>query len=173
MGIMHKNSTGSGLVNPGASAETVVYTTPAISIGPTGPTVNPIDISGSLDVTTGTGTTAVQVRCRQGTVTGTQVGPTFQHTIAASTRGVLTFGFTDMSAFTEQAGGGAYVITAQQVGGTGAGVSNAIDVKVMILWHPQASSAWPKWSRLVPLPLAGTSRALLPCGLSYGSARRC
>lgn len=132
MGIMHKNSASSGLTNPGASAETVVYTTPLIQVGPTGPLVNPIDISGTLYLTAGTGTTAVVIRCRQGSLSGPQVGPSETHTLAAGASAAISFGFTDLTTFLEAApAGGAYVITVQQTGGTGAGTANAIDVKVM------------------------------------------
>src|SRR5215469_11451653 len=156
MGIMHKNSTSVAVSNPAASAETVIYTTPSISIGPTGTALTPIDISGSIDVTTGTGASAIQIRCRQGSLTGIQVGPVLQNNQGAAIRQITSFGFTDTTTFLEAAGGGVYVITVQQVSGTGAGTTNAIDIKVMTLWHPQVSSAWPRWSRPVPLPLAGT-----------------
>jgi len=130
MGIMHKVSGTSGLSNSAASAETVVYTTPAVQIGPVG-VPNPIDISGSINLTAGTGTTAVVIRCRQGGLTGPLVGVALTHTLAAAALASISFGFTDTTTFLEQAGGGQYVITVQQTGGTGAGTSNAIDIKVM------------------------------------------
>lgn len=131
MGIMHKNSSSAGLTNPAAAAETVVYTTPALAIGPVGPPTNPIDISGTIYLTAGTGTTAVVIRCRQGGLTGPQVGPSYTHTLAAAASAAISFGFTDLTAFLEQVNGGSYVITVQQTGGTGAGTANAIDIKVM------------------------------------------
>lgn len=170
MGIMHKNSSSSGLSNPGASAETVVYTTPALQIGPVGPPTNPIDISGSLFVTAGTGTTAVVIRCRQGGVTGTQVGPSFTHTLAAGNSAGISFGFTDLSTFLEQVNGGSYVITVQQTGGTGAGTANAIDIKVMTLWLLLASWVWRKSSRPIPTPQDRELLAARPCGRLSGWA---
>lgn len=131
MGIMHKNSASSGVTNPGVSAETVVYTTPVLAIGPVGPGVIPIDISGTLYLTAGTGTSAVVIRCRQGNLTGPLVGPAITHTLAAGASGAISYGFTDTSTFLEQVNGGVYVITAQQTGGTGAGTTNGIDIKVM------------------------------------------
>lgn len=130
MGIMHKNST-STLTNPGASAETVVYTTPSMAIGPVGPPANPIDISGTFIVTPGTSTTAVVVRCRQGGLTGPLVGPALTVTVTAGNATAISFGFTDTSTYLEEVGGGFYVITAAQTSGTVAGTSNALDIKVM------------------------------------------
>lgn len=172
MGIMHKNSASSGVVNPGASAETVVYTTPVMAIGPVGPNVIPIDVSGTLYLTPGTGTTAVVIRCRQGSLTGPLIGPAITHTLAAGASGAISYGFTDTSTFLEQTGGGVYVITAQQTGGTGAGTTNGIDIKVMTLWLLLASWAWLRLSRPILARLAPSSPVPPRCGPLSGSASR-
>jgi hypothetical protein len=127
MGIMHKNTVAG--TNPGASAETVIYTTPAVQ---TGAGMTPVGIAGTVNITPGTGTTALVIRVRQGSLTGALVGIAASHTVAAGAPQSISFGATDLTQFTEQAGGGAYVITAQQTGGTGAGTSNMVDVEVIV-----------------------------------------
>jgi hypothetical protein len=129
MGVMHKNTATAGLGNPGTSAETVIYTTPAIQ---TGAGMGPIGIRVTTSITPGTGTTAIVLRVRQGGLTGPIVGPAFTHTVAAGAVQTMTFATTDNTTFTEQAGGGSYVVTAQQTGGTGNGTTNAVDAEVII-----------------------------------------
>jgi hypothetical protein len=130
MGIMHKNTaSGAGVVNPAASAETVIYTTPAIQ---TGQGDGLVGITGTVNLTAGTGTTAVVIRIRQGSLTGPVVGVSPVHTLAAGASANISFGATDSTPFTEAAGGGVYVVTAQQTGGTGAGTTNMVDVEVIV-----------------------------------------
>jgi len=127
---MHKNTaSGGGVSNPGASAETVIYTTPAIQ---TGAGETPVGIAGTVNLTAGTGTTAVVIRVRQTNLAGTQVGPSQTHTLAAGASASISFGVTDTSPFLQAAGGGVYVITVQQTGGTGAGTTNFVDVEVIV-----------------------------------------
>lgn len=130
MGIMHKNTaSGAGVVNPGASAETVIYTAPAVQ---TGAGAGPIGISGTVNITPGTGTTAIVIRVRQGSLTGPLVGVASTHTVVAGSPQSISFGATDFSTFTEQVGGGVYVVTAAQTGGTGAGTTNMVDIEVIV-----------------------------------------
>lgn len=129
---MHKNTTNAGLTNPAVSAETVIYTTPVVAIGPVGPPANPIDISGTAFITPGTGATGITLRCRAGGLTGPMVSQALAFPAVAGTPAALSYGFTDVSTFLEQVGGGQYVITATQTGAPSAGgTSNNLDIKVM------------------------------------------
>lgn len=131
MGVMHKNSaSGAGVSNPAASAETVIYTTPVLQ---TGQGDGVVDIAGTVNVTPGTGATAIVIRVRQGTLTGAIIsGVSPAHTVAAGAAQSISFGVTDTTGWTQQVNGGAYVITAQQTGGTGAGTTNLVDVAVIV-----------------------------------------
>lgn len=130
MGIAHKNTaSGGGVSNPSLAAETVVYTTPAIQMGAG---EGPVGITGTLNVVPGTGTTAVVIRVRQGNVTGPLVGVALTHTVAAGAVQSVSFGATDTGDFLQQPGGGQYVVTAQQTGGTANGTTNAVDVEVVV-----------------------------------------
>jgi hypothetical protein len=80
-------------------------------------------ILGSLNITAGAGTTAVVVKCRQGTgVAGTQVGPSKTVTLAATASAEIPLTFQDAAPNSAEA----YTITVTQTGGTGAGTVNAI-----------------------------------------------
>ena len=166
MGIMHKNTaSGAGVVNPGASAETIIYTTPAI--GPTGPGAPVVGVSGTVNITAGTGTTAVVIKVRQtNLVTGTQVGPSQTHTLAAGNTASISFGVSDASTYLEA--GGQYVVTATQTGGTGAGTTNFVDIEVLVLWLARESWAWPKWSPRTAASQTPASPVHPPCGRSSG-----
>jgi len=130
MGVAHKNTaSGAGVSNPATSAETVIYTTPALQMGQGEGSVG---ITGTVNVTPGTGTTAIVLRVRQGTLTGPLLGVALTHTVAAGAVQSITFGATDNTDFLQQPGGGVYVITAQQTGGTANGTTNAVDVEVIV-----------------------------------------
>lgn len=130
MGILHKNTaTGAGVSNPAASAETVIYTTPPILSGT--PQQNPVGIEGTVNITPGTSTTGVVIRVRQGGLTGPQVGAAPTHTVAAGAPQSISFGATDSTGYIQQAGGGAYVVTAAQTAGTVAGTTNMVDIAVI------------------------------------------
>ena len=128
MGVNHKNTSTAGNPAPATNAETVIYTTPAILTGPAGP---PVGITGTVNITPGTGTTAIILRVRQGSLTGTLVGGSPSHTVAAGAAQSISFGVTDTTQFTQQAGGGVYVVTAQQTGGTANGTTNVVDIEVI------------------------------------------
>lgn len=131
MGLVHKNTaTGAGVTNPPASsAETVIYTTPAIMAGVGAPTVA---IAGTINITPGTGCTAIVIRVRQTNLTGTQVGPTQTHTVAAGAPQSISFGVTDTSTFIESGAGAVYVVTVSATGATGAGTTNLVDIEVLV-----------------------------------------
>lgn len=128
MGVMHKNTVNSGTA-PANAAETVIYTTPAIQ---TGQGDGLVGITGTVNITPGTSTTAVVLRVRQGGLTGTLVGFSPSHAVAAGAAQSISFGASDASGWTEQAGGGVYVVTAQQTGGAANGTINLVDVEVIV-----------------------------------------
>jgi hypothetical protein len=129
MGIMHKNTATSGLTNPGAAAETVVYTTPAIQSGVAG---SPVGITGTVNLSPGTSATQAIIRVRQGGLAGTLVGGSPVHTVAAGAAQSISFGVTDTSGWTEQAGGGVYVVTVQMTGGAATTTMNVLDIEVIV-----------------------------------------
>lgn len=101
------------------STETVILTTSGISTAQAGESVV---IDGAIDVTAGTGTTAVVIKCRRGTTTaGTQVGASETDTLAAGNSEALAFTFQDTPG---DVAGQQYVITATQTGGTANGTVN-------------------------------------------------
>lgn len=129
MSILHRNTASGGAVtNPAASAETVIYTTPAVQAGAG---VGAVGISGTVNITPGTSTTAIIIRIRQGSLTGALVGVSPSHTVAAAAPQSISYGAADTSSFIEQSGGGVYVVTAQQTGGTVAGTTNSVDIEVI------------------------------------------
>jgi hypothetical protein len=103
------------------STEGIIATTPAASFN------NPAGqgnlISGVLNLTAGTGTTAVVLRVRSGPlVTSPLVGVAETDTLAAGASANIAFEFVDPAALNvvnQQ-----YVVTLQQTGGTGAGTVN-------------------------------------------------
>lgn len=128
MGMAHRNTaSGSGVVNPAASAETVIYTTPNLVFGPGAATVS---ISGTANITPGTSTTGITLRVRQGSLTGPIVGVSPLHTVVAGAAQSISFGATDTTPFTNSPQ--PYVLTAQQTAGTGAGTTNMVDIEVFV-----------------------------------------
>ena len=130
MGMMHKNTaSGAGVSNPAASAETVVYTTPTLQ---TGQGTGTVGVTGTVNITPGTSTTALVIRVRQGSLTGPVVGQAATHTVAAGAAQSISFGSSDTSTFLEQVNGGVYVVTVAQTGGTVAGTTNFVDIEVIV-----------------------------------------
>lgn len=116
-------------VATGTNTETAALTiSPAVIIS--APSGEGVMISGSLNITAGTGTTAVAVRCRRGVgVGGTQVGPTVNVTLAAGNSATIPFDHFDTAASATQSDpvlGDQWTITVQQTGGTAAGTVNYI-----------------------------------------------
>jgi len=127
MPFMHKNTPSSGLTNPAAAAETVVYTTPALVAGVG---QSPVDISGTINITPGTAATAAIVRVRQAGLTGTLLSASPSHTVVAGAPQSISFGATDATTYLQSVGGGVYVVTLQMTAATGATTVNALDVGV-------------------------------------------
>ncbi|HEV2353199.1 MAG TPA: hypothetical protein VGR89_03065 [Puia sp.] len=129
---MFKTTGTGGMSNPSLAAETIVFTTPQMATGQAG-LANPVSIEGTLYLTAGAGTTAIVLRLRQtGLITGPLVQALPAVTVVAASNYGLSFGFTDTSGFLDQLGGGGYVLTAQQTGGTGNGTSLGLDMAVSI-----------------------------------------
>lgn len=133
------NTRARGVGNPSnVSTEGVILTIPSPPADFTNPSLaslpgvgntNSYDISGSMNYTPGTGTTAVVVRCRRNSVTGAQVGTSQTANVTAGSPLDISFEFTDPAvASANQIG--SYVITVQQTGGTAAGTANEIVAKV-------------------------------------------
>lgn len=101
------------------AAETAILVTPGVSTRYNG---DQIQIDGTLDITAGTGTTAVTIRCRRGNgVTGAIVGAAEPDTLAAGASEAVPFTFTDQPG---DVAGQVYTLTVQQTGGTGNGTVN-------------------------------------------------
>jgi hypothetical protein len=130
----------SGIPAPATNAETVIATTPALTTGAPPvvggvPVPAPVRLSGIFNVTPGTATTAITIRCRQGTTTGgPQVGNSLvTQPVTVGDPLTIPFSFEDASGYLQQefAGGGVfYVITAQQTSATGNGTSNTFEMEV-------------------------------------------
>jgi hypothetical protein len=121
----------SNVTTTGPTAETVALTIPfsggvaanpslANAPGVGAPARNVI--RGDIDFTPGTAATALQIRCRQGGLTGNQVGATKQIPCAAGVQNDTAYSFRDSLAGYAQS----YVITVQQVAATGNGTVNDI-----------------------------------------------
>lgn len=125
-------ASGASVSNPGASAETVIYTTPVLAVGSAVAGANPIVIRGFANILTGTGTTTLTIRVRQGSLTGPLVSGAPAESAAAGSVRSFNIGAVDLTDYLASAGGGVYVITAQQTGGTGAGTTNLVFIEVEI-----------------------------------------
>jgi hypothetical protein len=93
--------------------------------------VRPVIVEANINITAGTGATAVVVSCYQGaTVGGTQVQTSRTHTLAAAASGQLHFKFRDTSGVPYGAAGTAYTIGIAETGASAAGTVNYIDIEV-------------------------------------------
>ena len=113
------------------AAETAFLTSDPLSASVPPPATfvqRPVTIRAQTNITAGTGTTAVVIRCRQGSGTGgTLIGVARTQTIAAAATEEMMSVFRDTSPL---AGSSPYTITVAQTGNTVAGTVNAIDVEV-------------------------------------------
>ena len=85
------------------------------------PSPFPVLIKGMLNITTGTGTTVVTIRCRIGSVTGTLVDVVEQETMTGGAAGSIPFEF-----LAQVAGYTPFVITVTQAAATANGTVNQI-----------------------------------------------
>jgi hypothetical protein len=115
----------SGVASP--AAETAILVTDAVNAQTSARTV----IRVYMNVTAGTGATALVIMCRQGNgTTGNQVGPAYTHTLAAGNTASISLCFRDTSGWLEQEGGGQYTITVAETGATANGTVNDIYAEV-------------------------------------------
>lgn len=117
-------------VNVPTTTETVAVASPLfVTNNPAGQGVL---ISGIVNILAGTSTTAVVVRIRQGSVTGTLVGVATTHTLAAGASANIAFEALDSSALALNTGsaGSVWVVTVQQTGGAAAGTVNIAVIEV-------------------------------------------
>ena len=120
-----KGSYTDGPANTGltTTAETVVAT---LTIGGDTPEGDQIILEGFCQVTTGAGTTGLQLRVRRGGLTGAQVGPTSQ--LAAGAAAAASIGI-QCSDTPGEVAGQTYVLTVQQVAATGNGTAVAANLQ--------------------------------------------
>lgn len=113
-----------------AAAETTIASTPAYAydfpnayVGAEHSGSGPgIHVSGILSFSNvGTNTTAVVVRCRQGSITGPVVQSALTKPVATGTADVVPYDFIDTSRAAAQSGGVQYFITVASTGLTVAG----------------------------------------------------
>lgn len=88
-------------------------------------------VSGQINVTPGTSTTAVVVKVRQGSGTSGTTVKSMTHTLAAAATGNIAFRCVDES----PAAGGQYTVTLTQTAGAGAGTVH--DALVVAEPYPQ------------------------------------
>jgi hypothetical protein len=104
------------------TAETVVGTITQFAVN--NPQGEGVFIGGEFNITTGTGTTALSVRIRQGSLTGTTVGAARVHTIGAGVSGNIGFSELDASAYGLANSSAVYVVTVSQTGASANGTVN-------------------------------------------------
>lgn len=131
--------TGSGIAtSASAGTETAVLSTDvvqaaALNLPPAGvpsATIRPVTIEANINVTPGTSTTSVTIRCRAGVGTGgAQIGPAYVHTVGAQAT-QLHCKWRDTGSAALAAAGSAYTVTISQAGVTVAGAVNNIDIEV-------------------------------------------
>ena len=108
------------------SAETVVCTLSGVD---TTPESDPVQLQGEVDVTTGTGTTALVLRVRRGTTTADAlVGAASTSTASAGVSESPTIQVEDVPG---QVAGQSYVLTVQQTGATANGTSVASSLRAV------------------------------------------
>ena len=125
MANTHANSA-SGVAT-GTNTETPVATiSPAVAVA--SPSGEGVTVSGVVNITAGTGTTAVVVRVRRGVdATGSQVGQAATHTLAAGASASIPFCNLDAAA-SALSGTDQWTVTVQQTGGTAAGTVNYVTI---------------------------------------------
>ena len=111
------------------TAETLAVNVPStpLALAPGQPAQ--VIVRGTLNITTGTGVTAVQVKLRvgQNNTTTAQVAQTEQIQVAASTLEEVPFHFDDLTPADLASG---YSITVVQVGATGNGTVTSVEYEV-------------------------------------------
>jgi hypothetical protein len=107
--------------------ETAAVTSPPVTPSTDG---GEITITGVVNITTGTGTTAVTVRVRRGNgVSGALVGETMPHTLAAAASADIAFQVTDTPG---AVAGQQYTATVVQTAASGNGTVNNASISVTV-----------------------------------------
>lgn len=110
------------------TTETVILTLPAVS---TNGAQDTVALQGSVDITTGAGSTFVTVRVRRGTgITGAVVGA--QDPITATAGSTQNIGF-DVADNPGEVAGQAYVVTVQQTAATANGSVLHAEAQITLL----------------------------------------
>lgn len=105
------------------STETAIATSAATNYN--NPAGQGNEIGGTVNITAGTGTTAINIKVRSGAGTGGAIiGPAagMNHTLAAGNSASITFDVLDPTVTPQPAQ--QYTVTVTQTGGTGAGTVN-------------------------------------------------
>jgi hypothetical protein len=120
---------------PASAAETALISTPVLQAALPGafgqPVVSPqpVRISGTINITAGTGVTGLTLRVRQGVgLGGAVVGATEIDTVAAGASSPFTFAVDDVTGLVES--GTAYTVSLVQTGASAASVINTFDMEV-------------------------------------------
>jgi len=109
------------------TTETVAVTSDILPLSPIGG--EGYNVCGLVNITAGTATTAVVVRVRQNSLTGTVVGNALTHTLAAAAVANIAFDVQDFSAAATPVA--QYVVTVQQTAATGNGTVNQSIIKLL------------------------------------------
>lgn len=127
-------------VLPANANETALINTPVLqaelpgAFGQAGPAPQPVKIKGTVNITAGTGVTALVIRVRQGVGTGGAVvasgalSGVHTHTLAAGSSASVEFAVEDTTGAIQA--GTAYTVTLAQTGATAASTPNAFDLEV-------------------------------------------
>ena len=120
---------------PANATETALLSTAVLqaalpgAFGQPGASPQPVRISGVINLTAGTGVTAIVLRVRQGVGTGgAVVGAAQTFTLAAGNSASIPFAVDDVTGLIQS--GTAYSITVVQTGATGASTVNTFDSEV-------------------------------------------
>lgn len=113
---------GSGVASPAAS--TLIVTTDPVTGTGTRRTV----IRGFINITAGTGATAIVITLKQSN--GGQIGAGQTHTLAAGNSASIPFVFADDSSYLDQDGGASYGLYVAETGATANGTINNYYVEV-------------------------------------------
>lgn len=109
------------------TAETAAVVSDPVS---TGSGAEEITINGAVSITTGTGTTAVTLRCRRGSgVAGAVVGETEPVTIGAAASANIPYSFSDTPG---EVAGQLYTLTVQQTAASANGTINNASITLAV-----------------------------------------
>lgn len=113
-------------VTDGGATETVVLTSNGVQSPNAWATIS---LTGVVTITPGTSATAVVIRVRRGTVTGTLVGVAETDTLAAAANGIIPFFFVDTPGDVD---GIKYVVTVVETGAAANGTVNYASIQAFI-----------------------------------------